>query len=104
MTLLHYYRGVAICFVVCGLLLILTSLTFLLSTTGQKLCNDISPPEYTALERIADDPQVWGGYTLVGFFLQSTSLGPGLGNISANVSVSEILKYFIVIECAYAHI
>ncbi|XP_064383670.1 prominin-1-like isoform X2 [Halichondria panicea] len=86
------FLGVAICFVVCGLLLILTSLTFLLSTTGQKLCNDISPPEYTALERIADDPQVWGGYTLVGFFLQSTSLGPGLGNISANVSVSEILK------------
>ncbi len=76
----------------CGLLLILSTLTFLLSATGQKVCNDLSPPEYTALERIADDPQVWGGSTLVGYLLQSVSLDPSLGSFNANVSVSEILK------------
>ena len=75
-----------ICFLTGGLLLILTSFLFLFSSSIQKLCNDIAPSEYTLLQRLVDDPDVWGGNTLVGTVLQAQA------GISANVSATEVLR------------
>ena len=60
---------------------------YLMSSVTQKLCNDIAPSEYTLVQRLADDPQVWDGNTLIGRIF-----GSQLG-FSANISVSEVLRY-----------
>ena len=87
-----HYRGVGICFVVCGMLLLFTSIVFALSGLIQKLCNDLAPSQYVALERLVDDPEVWGGYTLVGTLLRSSSL-------NANISMTETLRW--ALPCEY---
>ena len=61
---------------------------YLLSSVTQKLCNDLAPSEYTLVQRLADDPQVWDGNTLIGRIIGSQA-----GVSANNISLSEVLRY-----------
>ena len=80
-------RGVAICFLIVGLLLTLTALSYLLGTALQMVCNDVSPPDYVMFCEVTDKPSLWGGRTLVGAITESTT------GLSINVTLAGFLRY-----------
>ena len=77
----------ATCFLTAGLLLILTTLFFLLGTSIQLVCNDASPSGYILFHEVTDNPSLWGGRTLVG------AITAGTIGLPINVSVSSFLRY-----------
>ena len=79
------YSAVTLCFLTSGVLLTLTSLTFLLGTTIQKICTDLEPPDYVMFREVLDNPSLWGGHTLIGSIA-------GESDVSLNLSVSDFLK------------
>ena len=80
-------RGVATCFLIVGLLLILTTLFYLLGTALQMVCNDVSPPNYVVFREVTDKPSLWGGRTLVGAVTASTT------GLPINISLTGFLRY-----------
>ena len=81
-------RGVAICFLIVGLLLTLTALSYLFGTALQMVCNDVSPPDYVMFREVTDKPSLWGGRTLVGAITESTT------GLSINVTLAGFLRYW----------
>ena len=79
-------RGVAMCFLIVGLLLTLTTLFYLLGTTLQMVCNDVGPPDYVVFHEVTDKPSLWGGRTLVGAVTASTT------GLPINVSLTGFLR------------
>ena len=75
------------CFLIVGLLLTLTALSYLLGTALQMICNDTSPPDYVVFREVTDEPSLWGGRTLVGAITESTT------GLSINVSLAGFLRY-----------
>ena len=80
-------RGVTTCFLIVGLLLTFAALSYLLGTTLQMVCNDVSPPDYVMFREVTDKPSLWGGRTLVGAITASAIGFP------INVSLASILRY-----------
>jgi len=78
--------GVATCFLTAGLLLILTTLFFLLGTSIQLVCNDASPSGYILFHEVTDNPSLWGGRTLVG------AITTGTIGLPINISISDFLR------------
>ena len=80
-------RGVAMCFLIVGLLLTFSALFYLLGTALQMVCNDVSPPDYVMFHEVTDKPSLWGGRTLVGAVTASTI------GLPINVSLASFLRY-----------
>ncbi len=83
--MLPHTRAVALCFVTAGFFVAMTSLMYFLSTTTQKICNDLEPPGYIVFVEVADNPSLWGGSTLVGSIAEDLDL-------SLNLSLADFLK------------
>ena len=83
-------RGVAVCFLIVGLLLTLTALFYLLGTALQMVCNDVSPPNYVVFREVTDKPSLWGGRTLVGAVTASTI------GLPINISLTSFLRYTLM--------
>lgn len=83
-------RAIAICFLTGGLILVLSSMMYLLGSLTQKLCNDLAPSEYTFVQRLVDDPDVWDGNTLIGTLLSAQT------GINTNISLTGVLRYYII--------
>lgn len=75
----------ALSFVTAGFFLAMTTLIYFLSTTAQKICDDLEPPGYIIFVEVADNPSLWGGYTLVGSIADDM-------DVSLNLSLASFLK------------
>lgn len=62
-------RGVGASFSFSGLLLIFPALLYTFSTLLQKVCNDLSPPDYVFFTNTLDNRTLWGGSTFLGTLL-----------------------------------
>ena len=81
-------------FVSSPLLLIVTSASYGLATGVQKVCDDLRPPDYSLFHEVADNPSVWGGYTLVGVITRETVAK------TVNLSITQTLRYIYIITVA----
>ncbi len=66
----------------------MTSFMYLLSTTAQKICNDLEPPDYVLFVEVVDNPSLWDGYTLIGSIAEEL-------DVSLNLSLASFLKCVI---------
>ena len=66
-----------------------TSASLGLATGIQKLCEDLQPPDYPVLREVVDDPEVWGGLTLVGLVTREET------DATVNLSVYQSLRYVV---------
>lgn len=81
-----FCRGIVVVFISTSLLLVVASASYGLATGVQKVCNDLQPPDYSLFREVADDPSMWGGYTLVGVVTRET-----VGR-TVNLSISHLLR------------
>lgn len=81
-----FCRGIVVVFISTSLLLVVASASYGLATGVQKVCNDLQPPDYTLFREVADNPSVWGGYTLVGVITRETV------SRTVNLSISHLLR------------
>ena len=82
-----------IAFATSPVLLVVTSMTYGLGTGVQKLCSDIEPPDYPALREVADNPEVWGGVTLIGVLTRENF------DDTVNISITKTLRYVYTFLC-----
>lgn len=80
-------RGVVIAFVASPVLLMTTAASLGLAGGIEKVCEDLEAPEYTLFKEVVDDPNVWGGVTLVGLVTRE------LTNTVVNISIHQSLRY-----------